>query len=415
MSRDNIQVDRLARSEYFEGDHRQPPCLAVARKAFAISVLVGMLASSGMGQQGKSAQAPGPTSDEPKQADGGDPAANKDNQSGRRGSFVAVPVPTSSPALGSGATVFGGYIFRLRAEDAVSRPSTLGGAAVFTDNGSRAFVVGADLYFSRDRYHILTGIARGDLNYQFYGTGDVAGDAGISFQVNQQATVFFGEMLRRIGWDIFIGPRVWIGSSSLQPEDRVQSHPELPQTGVDLAMRSLGFKVERDTTPNRFYPTSGTMAQFNADFFAKALGGTFTFQTYRVKFNAYRSFGSKQVLAYNAYLCGTGGNAPYFGKCIFGIQNELRGYPAGRYIDRMMLATQIEYRRTLWWRFGVVVFAGVGEVAPAVSKFNADNLLGSAGGGIRLTLSRKYHVNVRADIARGKNGHTFSMGLGEAF
>ena len=30
-------------------------------------------------------------------------------------------------------------------------------------------------------------------------------------------------------------------------------------------------------------------------------------------------------------------------------------------------------------------------------------------------LSKAYHVNLRADIAAGKNGHTFGMGLSEAF
>jgi len=97
------------------------------------------------------------------------------------------------------------------------------------------------------------------------------------------------------------------------------------------------------------------------------------------------------------------------------MQNELRGYPAGRYIDRKMLATQGEYRLVLPWRFGVVVFGGLGEVAPTISSFRADNILGSAGVGPRFSLSTKYHVNLRADFAWGKNGRTFSMGMGEAF
>ena len=37
------------------------------------------------------------------------------------------------------------------------------------------------------------------------------------------------------------------------------------------------------------------------------------------------------------------------------------------------------------------------------------------GGGLRIKLSKKYGVNLRADIAQGRDGHTFSMGLGEAF
>jgi hypothetical protein len=36
-------------------------------------------------------------------------------------------------------------------------------------------------------------------------------------------------------------------------------------------------------------------------------------------------------------------------------------------------------------------------------------------GGLRFLLSNQYHVNLRADIAQGKDGHTFSLGIGEAF
>jgi hypothetical protein len=332
-----------------------------------------------------------------------------------RGAFIGVPIPTSSPAIGSGATLMAGYVFPLRVKDTVSPPSVIGGSALFTNNGTRGLVVGTELYFKEDRYHVLTGFAHVDLNYDFYGTGNQAGNAGFKFGLNQKGTVFFGEVMRRIGWHIFVGPRIWLGSASLAPQKFGQNHPELPPLNVGFDMRALGFKVERDTTPNRFYPIQGTMLHFGADFFAKGIGSTFSFQTYRLTFNTYHSFGAKQVLAYNAFICLTGGPAPFFGKCIFGMQNELRGYAAGRYIDRKMIATQVEYRRTLPWRFGVVAFGGVGEVAPSLSKFNADNLLGSVGGGVRFSLSTKYHVNLRADIAQGKNGHTFSMGLGEAF
>jgi hypothetical protein len=48
---------------------------------------------------------------------------------------------------------------------------------------------------------------------------------------------------------------------------------------------------------------------------------------------------------------------------------------AGQYIDRDMIATQLEYRLELPWRFGIVAFGGLGEVAPSVSKFRYQSLL----------------------------------------
>ena len=146
------------------------------------------------------------------------------------------------------------------------------------------------------------------------------------------------------------------------------------------------------------------------------LGSKYSFQSYRVSFNKYWGLKKKQVLAYNAYFCGTGGAPPFYGNCIYGTNNELRGYEAGRYIDRYMVATQLEYRLPLPKRFGIVGFGGIGGVAPGAREFfYSTAFLPAGGGGLRFMLSKAYHVNLRADIAAGKNGHTFGMGVSEAF
>ena len=81
-----------------------------------------------------------------------------------------------------------------------------------------------------------------------------------------------------------------------------------------------------------------------------------------------------------------------------------------------MIATQLEYRLVLPKRFGLVGFGGIGGVAPGGRDFFRSNAFLPAGGaGLRFMLSKTYHVNLRADLAAGKNEHTFSMGVGEAF
>jgi outer membrane protein assembly factor BamA len=174
--------------------------------------------------------------------------------------------------------------------------------------------------------------------------------------------------------------------------------------------------LNRETTTNRFHPTSGTLLDFTSDFFSEALGSKYSFQAYRFTFNKYASISENQVLAYNLFVCGTGGTPPFYANCIYGANNELRGYTAGRYIDRYMFATQLEYRLSLPKRLGVVGFGGIGEVLPGGSQaFRVNSLLPSGGGGVRFQLSKIYRVNVRADFARGKDTWTWSMGVGEAF
>ena len=109
----------------------------------------------------------------------------------------------------------------------------------------------------------------------------------------------------------------------------------------------FGIEVWRDSRPNRFYPLNGGVIDFTGDFFAHDLGSKYSFQSYRFTFNKYLSLTKQQVLAYNLNLCGVGGSPPFYANCIYGAGNELRGYTAGRYLDRYMVATQVEYRLVL--------------------------------------------------------------------
>jgi hypothetical protein len=356
------------------------------------------------------AQAPASSPPEIKPKQGG--------TSGKRGSLLVAPLPISSPALGTGLIPVLGYIFPLRKNDLISPPSVVGAAGLVTDNGTRGFAAYADLFMAQDTYRITSLYVHGNLNYDLYGVGVSAGRAGLKLPLEQTGQVFRGEALLRIGWDVFLGARFWTGSSEIvtRLSGGTTPVPPPPNLGIQTTLRALGLRLKRETSPNRFYPTSGTLLDFTSDFFSEALGSKYSFQAYRFTFNKYGSLSQNQVLAYNLFVCGTGGEPPFYGNCIYGTNNELRGYTAGRYLDRYMFATQLEYRLSLPKRFGVVGFGGVGEVVPGSSQIlRSRNLLPAGGGGLRFQVSKKYRVNLRADVARGRDSWTWGMGVGEAF
>jgi len=333
-----------------------------------------------------------------------------------RGSIVVAPLPLVSPAIGSGIIPVVGYIFPFSKNDTVSPPSTIGAVGLISNNGTHGFGVGAQLFLKHDTYEVTSGYARGNLNYNLYGVGIIAGDAGLKLPLEQTGHLFLGEVLRRVVWKIFVGPRFVDGNSLLTLKSSTGDSPPPPDVGLHTALRAIGIRVVRDTRPNRFYPTSGTKLEFTADFFTQSLGSKYSFQRYKTSFDKFMSLSKSQVLAYDFYLCDTGGDPPFYGNCIYGTSNELRGYTAGRYLDRHMFATQLEYRLSLPKRFGLAGFAGVGEVVPGESQLlRSNNLLPAVGGGPRFVLSPAYHVNLCADFARGKNSWTWSMGVGEAF
>lgn len=349
---------------------------------------------------------------------GPDGSARQNPPSGEKpdgGSLVIAPLPISSPALGSGIVPVLAYIFQLDRSDKTSPPSLVGAAGLVTDNGTRAFVAAGEFYFMENTYRVTAGFARGNLNYNLYGLG--AGASQPKLPLNQTGQALFAEFLRRIGWKFFLGPRFLWGNSliTLRPAN-IGTVPLPPDVGLDTALTAVGFRLQRDTRPSRFYPTGGTLLDFTSDFFSQGLGSKYSFQSYKFTFNKYWSIAKQQVLAYNGFACLTGGQPPFYGNCIYGTNNELRGYIAGRYLDRYMVATQLEYRLALPKRFGLVGFGGLGEVIPGGNQsFRTKNFLPSGGGGVRFALSKKYHVNLRVDFAQGKDSNTWSVGVGEAF
>jgi hypothetical protein len=346
------------------------------------------------------------------------PDTDKDKQRREypRGSFVIAPLPIVSPAIGSGIVPVLAYIFPLQMRDENSPPSLLGVAGLITDNSSRAFAVGTDLYLKQARYELKSFYFRGNLDYNLYGIGYVDGNAGRKLPLEQTGQLFFIEFLRAIPWKFFVGSRFITGDSLIAVKPTTgETPPTPPDTGLQTNLRALGVSLIRDSRPNRFYPLNGSLIDFTGDFFADSLGSKYSYQSYKFTFNKYLSFGEKQVLGYNMFLCGTEGKPPFYGNCIYGARNELRGYTAGRYLDRYMFATQLEYRLILRWRLGAVGFGGVGAVAPNPGDFQLDRLLPAGGTGIRFMLSNKFHVNLRTDFAWGKDNFTWSMGVGEAF
>ena len=87
-----------------------------------------------------------------------------------------------------------------------------------------------------------------------------------------------------------------------------------------------------------------------------------------------------------------------------------------QYFTPYSLATQVEYRLVLPWRFGFAAFGGIGGTITGTNQlYGAERFLPGGGAGLRFQLSKKEHVNLRADVGTGRDGHTFSMGITEAF
>lgn len=337
-------------------------------------------------------------------------------KSEKRGSLVIAPIPISSPAFGSGLLLITGYVFKFDEEDTVSPPSWVGGAGIYTNNGTRGLALGGRLYLKENKYQTTVAVMTGRANLDFFGIGRIPGRPPVSVPLSIGGKIFFGELMRNVGKNIFIGPRYQFRHLTASYNgDRTPGSFEIPDLDIKANSAALGFHIQRDKRDSTFYPTKGSLIDFTADFFDQVWGSRSEYQVYKVGYNGYREIAKRQVLAYRGMACASNGRVPFYDLCLYGLNNDVRGYTTGEFQNRRMFATQAEYRLDWRKRIGFVAFGGIGGVARRWGDFRTDGLLPGAGAGVRFTLDKKNHINYRIDYAFGREGRTLSIGVGEAF
>ena len=368
----------------------------------------------------------------------GQDQANKSDakSSEKRGEWLLAPIPISSPAIGSGLEWAVARLFPFNRKDDVSPASAVGAGGIFTNNGSSGVAIGAKLYMKEDRYRLTVAAATASINFDVYGIGQDAGSQGIYIPLNVQGGAGIGEFLYRLRKGVYLGARGQYRNARLslnrerldssditfQPPDQVADvFDQIQDQLLHQTTASLGPRFQWDQRDSVFYPSRGHLMEITTDFFSTGLGSKWSYQYYRAIFNKYNSLSEHQVLAFRGMGCAAAGDrVPIYDLCLFGTMNDLRGYAGGRYQDRRMFATQAEYRlmfpaKGFLGKFGVVAFGGVGAIGNRFTKIEFGDLLPAGGGGLRFRLLKKYPINFRVDLGFGKDGHTLSVGVLEAF
>lgn len=190
---------------------------------------------------------------------------------------------------------------------------------------------------------------------------------------------------------------------------------ELPGAAGGLSS-GLGYRLMWDTRGNVLTPAAGgAYLSLTQLFFGPALASDYRFSRLELDARTYFRTFPRQVLALQGYAQLHTGNPPFRLMGLLGGERIMRGYYYGRYRGRNLLAVQAEYRLPLFWRFGAVAFAGVGDVADRLSTFRLDSLKHSVGGGIRIRVDDEEQIHLRADYAVGRDSSGFYLGFGEAF
>ena len=113
----------------------------------------------------------------------------------------------------------------------------------------------------------------------------------------------------------------------------------------------------------------------------------------------------------------SGSNIPFYKLPKLGGDDRMRGLShKNLYIDRQSYFLQAEVRQELFWRFGGVLFAGMGDVASGVGDFSWNNNRFIYGLGGRFQALKDEKMNIRLDIGFTDNGQSaFYLSVREAF
>ena len=328
--------------------------------------------------------------------------------------LVVAPVPGRSPQMGWNLALAAGYFLTPKEEGSGAPPSVLGAYGFIAENGSNIYGAGVKLNLLDDKLRITAGGGYGDIRYRFYGIGREQGDLGIGVDILQEGPAYFVKARWRLFGRFYAG----LGYLGGHIDTRLRFVPDEPGQFLDpklaLDVGAVSIPLEIDTRDHEYFPRSGWLWKADARFYRDSFGSDFDTETFKMSANHYLPVRENDALATRFVIRGTGEGAPFFVLSTLGGGTDLRGYPGGRYRDRMMYALQSEYRWQVNDRWVLTGFAGFGEVAKSVADFGED-FLPAAGIGARFVISQKHRVSLSADIAVGNDGTEFYFGVGEAF
>ncbi len=150
-------------------------------------------------------------------------------------------------------------------------------------------------------------------------------------------------------------------------------------------------------------------------FFDKLFGSNFMFNRIETDARFYINTGKKQLIAIQNHNIFNSGLPPFRMMALLGSDSDMRGFYRGRYRDINYISLQTEYRLTIYRRWGIAVFAGLGDVFLKTTDLAFSKLKYSAGAGMRFKIDRKENINLRLDYAISNNTSGFYVVFGEAF
>lgn len=328
-----------------------------------------------------------------------------------KSSWVVLPSLFYSPKTKLGG---GGSVRYFPKRFAGERPSSVSAAVVYTAKKQLILSLIPDLFFDHGKRRFFASALYLNFPDTFYGIGNDAplGDSE-GYTAKTSSLLLSGE--QEVRPNLSLGLLTWLRFEKISETESTGLLFDGSLTGSTRGTAAgAGLFFRWDTRDNYFYTGKGLYVRSSWMLFGSALGGDFRFSRAALDVRRFTSFGWRHIVALRAYTQAVEGNAPFQLLPQVGGRELMRGYPEGRYRDKVMAVLQAEYRLVVWGPVGFVLFGSAGDLQRRYSALGSEKLIFAGGPGLRLLMNEE-GLNFRIDYGVGRDGGAFYFTLGEAF
>ena len=322
--------------------------------------------------------------------------------------------PETSLAFGGGGIVY----FKL-SDLPNAKSSSITPSFYYTVNGQYDVTIIPEFFLMDDKLRVWSKLNYSSFFDRYYGVGNNTAEIENDkyLQDNFQAQVklqpkLFDERLN-------IGINYEIRNMSVVD---TKGNPYLEDTSLTITGREggltsgLGLAIAWDTRDNNFFPSSGGFYEIYASNFFDFLGSDFEYNKTIIDLRHYFNPTLSHVIAVQAYLLRETDSPPFYDLGLLGGSKLMRGTIMGRYRDKTYYTIQSEYRMPgLVWKFGLILFAGIGDVASSIDKITISTVKPTYGFGIRFRIDELEKVEIRMDVGFGKGTSGVYFDINQAF
>jgi len=327
--------------------------------------------------------------------------------------FVPAIFYTPETSFGLGLGVV--HVFKEDEEQKNAKTSQFIPLLIYTTNRQTILRLYMKNYFVNDTYFSDMSLSYNDYPDKYYGIG-----SDTELKDEEKFTEEYGrvtwDMMRRIVEDVYIGPAFRYEHFLLKDKEEDGTLRLNPPIGANSGKTNgIGLRFFFDHRDNDFNTRKGYFYEYLFLRYLVDLGSSQQFSHQFIRFRYFLPLWTKTTLGTDFRYEGNYGEVPLRHLAQLGGQYNLRGYFLGRFRDRQSLFSQVEIKQQMNLHWSYVIFAGAGEVADRLKKFNNEDIKIAQGFGFRYLVKPEKRVGYRLDFAFGEDSRAVYFGVGDAF